>query len=86
MRKNKRTGKHDLRAEYRLSDFSEPLVRGKYASRLREASNVVVLEPEVAAVFPNEAAVNTALGSLIRLAERATRRPNRRKSLHRERA
>jgi hypothetical protein len=41
------------------------MVRGKYAKRLKESSNIVVLRPEVAAVFPNEDAVNSALLSLI---------------------
>jgi hypothetical protein len=49
------------------------LVRGKYAERLRESSNVVVLAPEVAEVFPNADAVNRALRSLIEVAEATTR-------------
>ena len=77
MKKIRPTETNDLRAEYRRSDFPGPFVRGKYARRLREASNVVVLKPEVAEAFPNEAAVNSALLSLVKLAQRATRRPNR---------
>ena len=80
MKKTRPTETNDLRAEYRLSDFSQPLERGKYAKRLREASNVVVLSPEVAEAFPNESAVNSALLSLIKLARRTTRRPNRMKT------
>jgi len=80
MKKTRPTETNDLRAEYRRSDFSQPLERGKYAKRLREASNVVVLSPEVAEAFPNESAVNSALLSLIKLARRTTRRPNRRKT------
>jgi hypothetical protein len=80
MKKTRLTENNDLRAEYRRSDFSRPLVRGKYAKRLREASNVVVLSPEVAEAFPSESAVNSALLSLIKLARRTTRRPNRRKT------
>jgi hypothetical protein len=52
------------RSEYKRSDLGE-LVRGKYAKRLREPSNIVVLDPEVAEVFPNSEAVNKALRSLI---------------------
>jgi hypothetical protein len=48
MKKTRPTATNDLRAEYRRSDFSQPLEKGKYAKRLREASNVVVLSPEVA--------------------------------------
>jgi hypothetical protein len=64
MKKARRKAADELRAEYRRSDFGE-LVRGKYAERIAEASNVVVLEPEVAQAFPNDQAVNKALRSLI---------------------
>ncbi len=55
----------DMRPEYKRSDF-ETLVRGKYAQRVRESSNIVVLEPELAKAFPNSRAVNTALRKLLR--------------------
>ena len=73
MKKAKQVRRDELRPEYRRSDFTGPLVRGKYAKRLRASSNIVVLKPEVAAVFPNEKAVNKALLSLIRLAAVTTR-------------
>ena len=73
MKKVKRTRKDELRSEYKLSDFPTPMVRGKYAKRLKESSNIVVLKPEVAKVFPNEEAVNSALLSLIKLAKTMTR-------------
>lgn len=73
MKRVRKTEKNELRPEYKRSDFAGPLVRGKYAKRLRESSNIVVLKPEVAAVFPNEKAVNTALNSLIKLVETTTR-------------
>jgi hypothetical protein len=47
----------DMRAEY---DFRGG-VRGKYARRVAEGTNVVVLDPDVAAAFPDSAAVNRAL-------------------------
>jgi len=47
----------EMRPEY---DFSNA-VRAKYADRLKEGSNVVVLDPDVAAVFPDSKAVNDAL-------------------------
>ena len=83
MKKISQTDKDELRAEYKRSDFPEGLARGKYAERLRKSSNIVVLKPEVAEVFPNEDAVNTALLSLIELAQKATspkRSSRRRKS------
>jgi hypothetical protein len=68
MKKAKQTHTDELRAECRRSDFPKGLVRSKYAERLRESSNIVVLEPEVARAFPNQEAVNGALSSLIRIA------------------
>jgi hypothetical protein len=41
-------------------DFSDG-VRGKYAERYARGSNVVMLDPDVAAAFPDERAVNEAL-------------------------
>jgi hypothetical protein len=73
MKKAKQADKDELRAEYQRSDFPGPLVRGKYAERLRESSNVVVLKPEVAQAFPNDQAVNDALMSLIELAQKTAR-------------
>jgi hypothetical protein len=52
------------RPEYKRSDFGE-IVRGKYAKRIRESTNIVVLDPEVAKAFPNAEAVNKALRGLI---------------------
>ena len=73
MKKVKQTKKDELRAEYQRSDFSGPFVRGKYAHRMHESSNIIVLKPEVAEIFPNEKAVNNALLSLIKLAQTTTR-------------
>lgn len=63
--------KDELRPEYRLEDFPK-LEHGKYHKRVVASSNVVVLDPEVAAVFPNSAAVNKALHSLIDVAKKAS--------------
>ena len=73
MKKVKHTNRDELRPEYKRSDFPGGFVRGKYARRLRKSSNVVVLRPEVAEAFPNEAAVNKALLSLIDVAKKTTR-------------
>lgn len=45
-------------------------VRGKYAARYAEGTNVVVLEPDLAAAFPDSAAVNAALRALLDIARR----------------
>jgi len=74
MKKASQTKKDELRAEYKRSDFSGPLVRGKYVKWIRESTNIVVLKPEVAKAFPNEEAVNTALLSLIKIAQTTSRR------------
>jgi hypothetical protein len=58
----------DLRPEYRQADFG-PMVRGQYAARMKEASNIVVLDPDVAEAFPNAQAVNQALRTLLELAK-----------------
>ena len=70
----KKTGSDsdELRPEYRREDFGD-MVRGKYAARVRESSNVVVLDPDVARAFPNAQAVNEALRGLIELAKTSTR-------------
>lgn len=77
MKKDKESDRDELRPEYKCSDFPGGLVRGKYAKRMKESSNIIVLKPEVAQAFPNEDAVNSALLSLIKLAQR-TARPTRR--------
>jgi len=74
MRQVKTVAADELRSEYRRSDFGA-LGRGKYIERLRTSSNVVMIAPEVADLFPNEAAVNAALRSLAETTKRAgTRR------------
>ena len=50
-------------------DFSQG-IRGKYARRYLKGSNVVVLEPDVAKVFPNAQAVNSSLRSLAEIIRR----------------
>jgi hypothetical protein len=51
-----------MRPEY---DFSGG-VRGKYAGRFRQGTNLILLDPDVAAAFKNSAAVNRALRRLLR--------------------
>lgn len=42
--------------------------RGKYYERYRDRTNVIVLSPDVAEVFPDSESVNNALRELIRIA------------------
>ena len=60
----------NLRAEYHRRDLSK-LVRGKYASRIAKASNVVVIDQALTKAFPNSEAVNSALRGLLPLATAA---------------
>jgi hypothetical protein len=55
-------------------DFSGG-VRGKYAARDTEGTNIVVLSPDVAEVFPHSEAVNEALRTLVRLSGKTGRVP-----------
>jgi hypothetical protein len=56
----------DMFEEY---DFSKG-VRGKYAKRYAEGTNVVVIEPDIAKVFPDHDSVNQALRSLVEIIRR----------------
>jgi hypothetical protein len=62
----------DSRPEYRREDLGSGL-RGKYLEASGSGSNLVLLSPDVAKVFPTEEAVNEALRSLIELARKSTR-------------
>jgi len=56
----------DMLEEY---DFSKG-IRGKYAKRYAEGTNVVLIDPDVADFFPDHDTVNDALRSLIRIIEK----------------
>jgi len=61
------------------NDFSGG-VRGKYAHRFAEGTIMVVLDPDVAELFPDPKSVNNALralGGIIRERNRKTRRLRR---------
>jgi hypothetical protein len=54
----------DLPAEYDdavLRDLLKHGVRGKYVDRYEQGTNLIKLDPDMAAAFPTEAAVNNAL-------------------------
>ena len=52
-----KSARPEMRGEYGFSRG----VRGKYARRYAQGANVVVLEPDVAKVFPSHEAVNRSL-------------------------
>ena len=64
MSKVNRPEDDDLKPEYDFAAMTGG-VRGKYAARLRKGSNLVLLEPEVAAAFPSAEAVNEALRGVL---------------------
>jgi hypothetical protein len=57
----------DLRPEYDLSQLKGG-VRGKYASKYREGTNLILLAPDVAEIFKDNESVNEALRLLIKIA------------------
>ncbi len=59
----------ELRPEYDLRELLKGGVRGKYVARYRAGTNLVLLDPDVAKAFPDQAAVNEALRLVIRLGE-----------------
>ena len=63
----------ELREEYDVSKMSG-VVRGKYAECYKEATNIVMLAPDVAEAFPTEDAVNEALRLLINVAKSSSRK------------
>jgi len=56
----------EMQAEY---DFSRA-VRGKYAKEYAAGTNIVILDPDVARVFPDSVTVNETLRSLLPIVRR----------------
>ncbi len=65
-KRNKLPSEDPPQVEY---DFSKG-VRGKYAKQYKKGTNIVVLEPDVAEVFPDSTSVNEALRTLVRIARK----------------
>jgi hypothetical protein len=65
-----------MRPEY---DFSRA-VRGVTAARYAEGTNVDLLDPDVAKIFPNARAVNEALRTLVRLPRTAATQRHRKRT------
>jgi len=58
---------YELQDEYDLSQM--PIMpKGRYAPERRIGSNVIVLEPDLARVFPTDEAVNKALRLILQAA------------------
>jgi hypothetical protein len=69
--------KDDLRPEYDLSQLKGG-VRGKYYRRAAAGMNLVLIEPDLADVFPDAQAVNRALRVLAEAAQTAATSKRRR--------
>lgn len=61
MSQESRSASQEMRGEYDVRGG----VRGKYYERFHQGTNVVLLEPDVAAVFHDSESVNRALRVLI---------------------
>jgi hypothetical protein len=59
-----------LRPEYQREDLGIG-IRGKYFESFKKETNLVLISPDVAKVFPTEKAVNEALRSLIDVARKS---------------
>ncbi len=84
MRKASAKRSDDLRAEYDLA-LLKGGVRGKYYRQATAGTNLILVEPELAEIFPDTESVNRALRLLVDTAEAAVmpsprrrRAPNRR--------
>ena len=56
----------DLKEEYDFYQLSGG-IRGKYVDQYREGTNLVLLEPDVAKIFPDSQSVNEALRALAKI-------------------
>lgn len=63
----------DLRPEYDLARLKGG-VRGKYYKQATAGTNLVLLEPDVARIFPDSASVNRALRLLQEVATKSSKR------------
>ena len=68
------TNRTELNDELR-PEYDETLlkngIRGKYAEQYAAGTNIVRLDPDVAAAFPNEEAVNEALRFVLKVMDDA---------------
>jgi hypothetical protein len=75
MKKDNRKSVTDMRAEYDFASMKGG-IRGKYVKKYRAGTNLVLLDPEVAAAFPSDAAVNRALRAVLSITK-AVRLPHK---------
>ena len=73
-KRNQKPNSGAMRAEY---DFSRG-IRGKHAAQYAAGTNVVVIEPDVAAEFPTAEEVNETLRAVAQLLQRRRKTIKRR--------
>ena len=66
----KKNNEIEMLSEY---DFSKG-VRGKYATRYAQGTNIILLAPDVAKFFPDSDSVNETLRAVVKIAHRSTKR------------
>ncbi|GBE01462.1 hypothetical protein BMS3Abin08_00893 [bacterium BMS3Abin08] len=66
----KKVKHEEIRKEYKLEDLGKG-IRGKYFEEYKKGTNLVLLSPDVAKAFPDDASVNEALRSLLKIARQA---------------
>jgi hypothetical protein len=67
-----KTVKHEeMRKEYKREDLGKG-IRGKHFEEYKKGTNLVLLSPDVASAFPDDASVNDALRSLMKIARQTT--------------
>ena len=66
----KKVNPDELRPEYNRDDLGRG-IRGKHYDDYKSGTNLVLLSPDVATMFPDEDAVNKALRDLIKLAKKS---------------
>ena len=62
--------KNTMREEY---DFTGG-IRGKYAKRFSDGSNIIALDPDVAKLFPDSKTVNEVLRSIAKIAQQKVKK------------
>lgn len=60
----------EMRPEY---DFSQG-IRGKYAKKYAQGTNIIILDPDVADLFPDSKSVNDALRVLVKVAQQKVKK------------
>ena len=78
MKKPQTDNEDELRPEYDLATLLKGAERGKYVEQYRQGTNLVLLEPDIAAAFPTPETVNAALRLVMQLSAIPAAKPRRR--------